>query len=110
MHKAIDSAPLARSGLALRVTLTLAVFLGIGALWRLGPLGRYLDAQHLAALGGALRARPDAGALVLGTYLVGALLFFPMTLLLTATALVFEPLRALAFGLGGAMAAAIMTY
>lgn len=99
-----------RRSAVLRGALLVALFLSVGALWRFGPLGHLVDARRLAALGAELSQRPDAPLLVMGAYLVGALLLFPMTLLLIATALVFDPARALALGLGGALAAATMTY
>jgi uncharacterized membrane protein YdjX (TVP38/TMEM64 family) len=99
-----------RRAALLRGALFLVLFLCVGALWRFGPLGHLVDARRLAALGARLSHRPDATLLVLGAYLAGALLLFPMTLLLGATALVFDPARALALGLGGALAAAAMTY
>jgi phospholipase D1/2 len=80
------------------------------ALWRLTPLHTLLDTQRLAALGAALRENPAAPGLVLLIYLAGALLLFPMTLMMAATALVFDPLHGLAYGLAGALAAAVLTF
>src|SRR5262249_15647861 len=85
-------------------------FVALGAFWRFGPLGRRLDVHHLAALGEAVRARPDVIPLVLGVYLLAALAFFPMTWLIAAPALVFPPLQPFGLGLTGALAAAAMTY
>jgi phospholipase D1/2 len=78
--------------------------------WRFTPLRTLLDPHQLATALGALRASPAAPALVLAAYLVGALVLFPITPLIVATALVFEPARGLALGLGGALASATLTY
>jgi phospholipase D1/2 len=78
--------------------------------WRLTPIGSYLDAERLTALGHSLRGHPAAPLLVLLGYLFGGLLFFPITLLLTATALVFPPAAAIGYCLSGTLAAAAVTY
>jgi phospholipase D1/2 len=89
----------------------LAAAFGVAAvLWRLTPLAALLDPRHLAALGRALREHPAAPALVLLAYVAAAGTLFPVTLLLAATALVFEPGPALALGLSGALLAAALTF
>ena len=64
----------------------------------------------MVALGRALRDHPAAPLLVLAGYLGAGLVLFPITLLLAATALVFDPIHGLIYGLGGALASAAMTY
>ena len=91
------------------------VLVGLGvvavvAIWLLSPVRHYLDLERLAALGRRLRVHPLAPLLVLGGFLVAALLFFPITVLLAATALVFDPLRALIYGFVSALAAAMLTF
>jgi phospholipase D1/2 len=111
MKTAANSRPASpRARRVLLILAALVIVVGTAALWRFGPLGAFLDAHRLAALGSALRARPDAPVLVLAVYLLAALVLFPMTPLLAATALVFDPWRGLAFGLAGALAAAALTY
>jgi phosphatidylserine/phosphatidylglycerophosphate/cardiolipin synthase-like enzyme/uncharacterized membrane protein YdjX (TVP38/TMEM64 family) len=80
------------------------------ALWRLTPLRGLLDLERMTALGRALRGHPASPLLVLASYLGGALVLFPITLLLAATALVFDPVRGFAYGLGGALSGAALTY
>jgi phosphatidylserine/phosphatidylglycerophosphate/cardiolipin synthase-like enzyme/uncharacterized membrane protein YdjX (TVP38/TMEM64 family) len=100
--------PMRRSLLGWGVVL--AALVALVAIWRLTPLRALLDLDRMAALGRALRGHPLAPLLVLAAYLVGALVFFPITLMLTATALVFDPAHALAYGLGGALAGAALTW
>src|SRR4029077_4300646 len=90
--------------------LALMALLGLAAVWRFTPLWTLLDIDHIVALGRALRATPAAPLLVLGGYVAGALVFFPITAMLAATALVFDPGRALAYGLIGALLGAMVTY
>jgi len=90
--------------------LVLAVMLGVAALWRLTPLRQFLDVQTIAGHATILRTHPAAPALVLGGYLVGALIFFPITLLLATTALVFEPALGLGYCMVGALSGAALMY
>jgi uncharacterized membrane protein YdjX (TVP38/TMEM64 family) len=90
--------------------LILAVLVGVVALWRFTPLAALLDRRHLAELGRVVAASPRASWLVLGVYVGLGLLFFPVTPLLAATALVFEPWRALGLGLAGALTSAAVGY
>jgi len=96
--------PLAFVGVALAVTVCLAL------LWRETPLPALLDPHRLARMGGAVRASPLAPALVLVVYIVAALVLFPLTPLLVATALVFDSVRGFVFGLGGSLVSAAITY
>jgi uncharacterized membrane protein YdjX (TVP38/TMEM64 family) len=87
-----------------------AVVLVLVALWRLTPLATLLDRRHLAELGHALAASPSAPALVVGVYVALGLVLFPVVPLLAATALVFDPWRALGLGLVGALTSAAVGY
>jgi phosphatidylserine/phosphatidylglycerophosphate/cardiolipin synthase-like enzyme/uncharacterized membrane protein YdjX (TVP38/TMEM64 family) len=94
----------------LRWTILIGAATALLAVWRLTPLRQLLDLDRLVRAGHALAAHPASFFLVMGAYLAGALLFFPITLLLAATALVFEPGRALTYGMCGALAGAALTW
>jgi len=83
---------------------------GLVALWLLTPLRTLLDRRQLATLGQAVATSRAAPGLVVAVYVVGGLVLFPITPLLAATALVFAPARALAFGLAGALSSAAVLY
>jgi len=87
----------------------LTVF-AIAAAWRFTPLRQLLDIDKVVALGKDLRGHPAAPLLVLGGYLVGAVVLFPITPLLVATALVFGPLPGIAYSMVGALSGALLTY
>jgi phosphatidylserine/phosphatidylglycerophosphate/cardiolipin synthase-like enzyme/uncharacterized membrane protein YdjX (TVP38/TMEM64 family) len=91
------------------VLLVVALLVIIGV-WRFTPLHDYLHVERVAALGRRLSRHPAAPLWVLGGYLVGGLVFFPITLLLAATALVFSPGPAIAYCLTGTLASAAVTY
>jgi phosphatidylserine/phosphatidylglycerophosphate/cardiolipin synthase-like enzyme/uncharacterized membrane protein YdjX (TVP38/TMEM64 family) len=87
-----------------------AIALGLVAIWRLTPLRQLSDLDRLAALGAALRGHPLAPAGAIAAYLAGGLVFFPITLLLAATAIVFPPASAVPICLLGVLASAALTY
>jgi phospholipase D1/2 len=78
--------------------------------WRLTPLRSLLDLERMAAIGSALRDSPAAPLWVAIGYLGGALVLFPITLLLAATALVFDPVHGFVYSLFGALSGAALTY
>jgi phospholipase D1/2 len=82
----------------------------LAAVWRFTPLRQLLHVDRLAALGQSLRAQPLAPLWVLGMYLVGGWVFFPITVLLGATALVFSGPAAIAYCFAGTLLSAASTY
>jgi uncharacterized membrane protein YdjX (TVP38/TMEM64 family) len=66
--------------------------------------------ERIVATGRLVRDDPYAGAYVLGAFLAGGLLFFPVTLLIAATALLFDPWHGFAFALAGSLTSASTTY
>jgi uncharacterized membrane protein YdjX (TVP38/TMEM64 family) len=112
MTQPTDTSPNAPPGPAVSVPVLVLVLLlvAIFVFWRFGPFSDLRHPQRLAELATAIRQHPQANALVLGVYVAAGLLFFPMTWLMAATALVFEPMRALLLSLVGGLIAAILTY
>ncbi len=90
--------------------LALVAVAGLVALWRVTPLRSLLDVDRAAALGRALAEHRAAPLLVLGGYIAGSLVLFPITLMLSATALVFQPPLSVVYCLAGALAGATVTY
>ena len=90
--------------------LVVAAVLALVAVWRLTPLRTLLSVERVAALGHTLRDHPSAPFAVIGSYLVGTLVFFPITLLLGATALVFPVPVSIVYCLAGGLSAATTTY
>lgn len=79
-------------------------------LWRFTPLAAWADAQRVTGLLTDLRSSAWGSLAVIGLYLVGGLIAFPVTLLIAATALVFDPLPAVALSFIGVLANALLTY
>jgi uncharacterized membrane protein YdjX (TVP38/TMEM64 family) len=88
----------------------LAAALVVGAAWRFTPLGELLVVERLVQFGELLRRSPLAPLYIGAAYLVGGLLFFPITLLVTGTTLVFDPLEGFAYSMIGTLGSACMMY
>jgi len=79
-------------------------------LWRYTPLAEWADPDRVVGWMRALADSPWSAPLVIGAYVVGGLVAFPLTLLIAATALVFDPLVAIALSLSGSLASALTLY
>src|SRR5699024_4953828 len=99
-----------------KVTLILAL---IGALILLGLLWHWLAARDmfdantlLAMLQGSLawRDKPWAGAVVVGSFVFAPLVFYPLSVLVVLTGLLFVPVWGSACSLLGTLAASGVTY
>jgi phospholipase D1/2 len=90
--------------------LALAALLAVVAAWRLTPLRALLSVERVTALGRSISGHPAAPFAVFGAYLGGTLVFFPITPLLGATALLFPAPAAFFYCMTGALSAAILTY
>jgi phosphatidylserine/phosphatidylglycerophosphate/cardiolipin synthase-like enzyme/uncharacterized membrane protein YdjX (TVP38/TMEM64 family) len=99
----------ARSSL-LNYAVLLAMVVLVGTVWRFTPLRELLIVERLVEVGRNLRDSPFAFFYATGAFLVGGLLFFPITLLIAGTALLFDPLRGLVFALAGSLVSACTTY
>ncbi|MCG6923175.1 MAG: VTT domain-containing protein [Acidobacteria bacterium] len=92
---------------AAAVAALLAILAGV---WRFTPLTDWLTADRLARAITAIQAAPLTPVGIIAFYVVASVLFVPVTLLIVATSLVFEPLEALAFALAGALSASVATF
>ena len=79
-------------------------------LWRFTPLAEWADPERIAQWMQRMRDSASAPFLVIGAFVVGGLIMFPLTLLITATAVVFEPWLAIVLSLVGAIANAVVVY
>jgi phosphatidylserine/phosphatidylglycerophosphate/cardiolipin synthase-like enzyme/uncharacterized membrane protein YdjX (TVP38/TMEM64 family) len=91
------------------VTALLLVMCAIAA-WHFTPLRELASAERVAGFVRELRQSPLGPLYVLIAYVVGAGLFFPITVLIAGTALAFDPLRACLLSLGGALSSAMLSY
>lgn len=93
-----------------------ALFLLVGLLaslalvWRYTPLGNFADPEQLKPWLAKIADNEWAVLIVPLLYVAGALVIFPVTVLIAATALLFDPLLAFGVACAGALAAASVTY
>jgi phospholipase D1/2 len=90
----------------------IAVFLVSAAfvLWRYTPLAEWADPERIASWLQRIRASVWSPAIVIGAFVIGGLIVFPLTLLITATAVVFPPWAAILLSLAGALTNALVLY
>jgi len=82
----------------------------VAALWDLSPLLRGVGLEGVATSATWLREHPVAPLTVLVIFLAGALVFFPATLLVGATVLVYGSPRGVVLAWAGSLAAAALGY
>ena len=93
-----------------RLAAAALLLLAMVALWRYTPLAEWTDPralmQHLRNLG----SDTWMPVIVLGAYLLGGLVVFPITVLIAMTGMMFAPLPAFACALAASLLSAALTY
>ena len=99
---------------ARRSLLHYAVLLGavllIAAAWRFTPLRDLMVVERLVEVGRELRDSPLSLLYVTMAFVVGGFVFFPITLLIAGTALLFDPWRGFFYAIVGSLTSACATY
>lgn len=98
-----------RKGLWVAAAIVL-LLLGMTAAWRWTPLAEQVDIRKIIAWSVSLRENPARHVIILGAYLVGSLVSFPLPLLVLATAFVFGPIAGTLYSFTGCMLGAAVTY
>jgi uncharacterized membrane protein YdjX (TVP38/TMEM64 family) len=94
----------------LRVALLLAIFIAFSLAWRWTPISRWINLRVVVQWLESIRNHPAAFYYVVGAYLLGGLVLFPVSLLNVATILTFGPIWGNVYALAGWMASAAMGY
>jgi uncharacterized membrane protein YdjX (TVP38/TMEM64 family) len=94
----------------LKCVLLFAVLLGLSIAWRWTPISEWINFRTIVEFQNSVRAHPAALLFVVGTYLAGGLVLFPVTILNVATVFTFGPIRGNAYGLAGWLASAALGY
>jgi phospholipase D1/2 len=97
-------------GLFWRFFILVMLMVGLAAAWRWTPLQGWLSLERLTALAEQVRGNPAAPLMVMGTFVLGGLVLFPVTLMIAGTALTFGPLFGPMYSLLGCLLSAIMAY
>ncbi len=93
-----------------RGTIGVGIVLAFVALWQWTPLSELATIDTLRPIFEVIRASVAAPIAIPLLFVVASLLFFPITLLITLAAIVFDPLTAFAYALAGTMASAAAAY
>jgi phosphatidylserine/phosphatidylglycerophosphate/cardiolipin synthase-like enzyme/uncharacterized membrane protein YdjX (TVP38/TMEM64 family) len=94
----------------IKITGVLLILLSLAAAWRWTPLSEWIASENLAAWAREIRGNPLSFPVVMGAYVAGGLLMIPVTLLVGATAMVFEPVWGAFTALSGCLLNALATY
>lgn len=94
----------------LKVGAIAAAFVGLTVAWQFPPLSEIARPDHVGPMLRALAQEQWAPLLVIGVYLAGGLIGFPVLLLIAATAATFGPATGLLYATAGSLASAIVTY
>jgi phosphatidylserine/phosphatidylglycerophosphate/cardiolipin synthase-like enzyme/uncharacterized membrane protein YdjX (TVP38/TMEM64 family) len=105
-----DRFPAQRRWMWLKLAAIPLAFLALAVAWQFPPLSKIASPDEVSPMLQALAAEPWAPLLVIGVYIVGGLVAFPVLLLIAATAAAFGPILGLAYALAGSLASAVVTY
>jgi uncharacterized membrane protein YdjX (TVP38/TMEM64 family) len=75
-----------------KVILVCALLLALPLIWRWTPLEHWVNLRTILEWQQSLRSHPAAPFYVIAAYLIGSLVFFPITILTLATVFAFGPL------------------
>jgi phospholipase D1/2 len=88
----------------------LLALLGCAAAWHWTPLNYWVNFETVAAWERSIKADPAAPYIIVGAYLVGGLILFPITLLTAVTILTFGPVAGNIYALTGWLLSATLGY
>src|SRR5512145_975649 len=82
----------------------------LSAIWRWTPLNLWINFEAIAGWQESVRTDPAAPLIVVAIYVLGSLVFFPVTILTLATVFTFGPVWGNVYGLFGWMVSAAAGY
>ena len=95
---------------AVTVLVAVVVCLGLAALWRYSPLSQLTSPDQLNIALAPLVSGPTGPVFGVGVFVVGGLVFFPLTLLILQTGLLFHPVTAIIVSMVGAALSTVLMY
>ncbi|MGF1592150.1 MAG: VTT domain-containing protein [Kiloniellaceae bacterium] len=102
-----DKQPISRVA---RLAAVALLVIALVALWRYTPLSEFTDPETLKQTLQSLGDGPWMSVVLLGAYLLGGLVAFPVTVLIVMTGMIYAPLPAFGLALGGSLLSASLTY
>ena len=95
---------------AAKLAIALAIVLGLTLAWNFTPLSDFLDSKTIEVAMTAFASSTWAPAYVVGAFVLGGLVAFPLILLIAGTAAAFGPVLGFAYAAAGSLASALITY
>jgi uncharacterized membrane protein YdjX (TVP38/TMEM64 family) len=86
------------------------VFIALAVAWQLPPLSTIAQPEEIGSMLQSLSLEPWAPLLVIGVYVMGGLIAFPVLLLIAATAAAFGPTMGFTYAAAGSLVSATVTY
>jgi phospholipase D1/2 len=99
-----------RKASVIRIAAIFFLFLGVSILWGWTPLNEWISFEMVVDWQQSVKNHPAAFYLIVGCYLLGSLILFPVTILNIATVFTFGPIVGNAYALAGWLASAAMGY
>jgi phospholipase D1/2 len=99
-----------RKGSLVKFSLIFLLLLAVPIAWRWTPLNEWINFDTVIAWQQSIRNHPAALYLVVGVYVLGGLVLFPVVILNVATVFVFGPILGNGYALAGWLASASMGY
>lgn len=93
-----------------RVCTFILLLLVLAAFWKWGPLAEWFTADKVADWLDSVNESRIALLFVIGGYLAGGLLIFPVTVLIGVTVIVFDPPYSVVYALCGCLSSAALGY
>jgi phospholipase D1/2 len=103
-------APRQTLGTIVKLAGVLLVLGGLTLAWHFTPLANLLKPASVEEMMTTFAVSPWSPVYVMGAYLAGGLVAFPLIVLIAATAAVFGPLLGFAYAFAGSIASAVVTY
>jgi uncharacterized membrane protein YdjX (TVP38/TMEM64 family) len=99
-----------RQAFLVKIVLIILLLLAFALAWRWTPLGEWINVATVIDWQQSVKDYPAAFYLVVGAYLLGSLVLFPVTILNVATVFTFGPILGNVYALAGWLASAAMGY
>ena len=93
-----------------RIIILIVLALALPLVWRYTPLREWINVTTIFRWQASLRGHPAAPLFVIAVYLLGSLVFFPITILTLATIFAFGPLWGNIYALTGWLLASAQGY
>jgi phospholipase D1/2 len=102
--------PKIRIGATTQGIIMFVALLGCAAAWHWSPLSYWVNFETVAAWQQSIKADPAAPYIIVGAYLLGGLVLFPITLLTAVTIFTFGPVTGNIYSLIGWLLSATLGY